>query len=256
MAQSPCLVSSFFSRAQESEVTRLQARISSLERAAKRHHHSLSLPALPPTRLSHSADLPPSAGSAPSSPKARLSTEPTGLPLLLSPTHPPAATSHPQPPHPTKQTCSWSLADSSLDLPESVKATLREALSKQPWESSSTSLCTSSSLEQNWQSFGALEASASSDLSFNPLTYMADGNTQSAEGVQEQASESRRESVSTLVGQEEVEDMSTLTGLLRFVNQTLAKQDDASLWSSTGLEESGDGRRLQVTTCSVGSYMS
>lgn len=206
-----------------------------------RHHHSLSLPGLPPARLSHSADLPPSADSTPSSLKDRLSTDPTGLPLLLSPTHPPAATSHLQPPHRPNQTRSWSLADSSLDLPDSVKATLREALSKQPWGSSSTSLCTSSSVEQSWQDFGAPEASAASDLSFNPLTY-------AAEGVQEQASESRRESVSTLVGQEEVEDMSTLTGLLRFVNQTLAKQDDPSLWSSTGLGESGDGRRLQVTT--------
>lgn len=227
-------------------MTRLQARISSLERAAERHHHLLSLPA----RLSHSADLPPSADSAPSSPKA-----PTGLPLLLSPTLPSAATSHLQPPHPPKQACGWSLADSSLDLPESVKATLREALSKQPWESSSASLCTSSSAERSWQGLGALEASDASDLSFNPLTYMPDGNPRAAEGVQEQGSESRRESVSTLVGQDEVEDMSTLTGLLRFVNQTLAKQDDPALWSSAGLEESGDGRRLQVTTCSVGSCM-
>lgn len=236
-------------------MTRLQARISSLERAAKHHHHLLSLPSLPPTQLSHSTDLPPSAGSAPASPKTRLSADPTGLPLLLSPTHSSADTSHLQPPQPPKQMCSWTLADSSLDLPESVKATLREALSKQPWESSSTSLCTSSSVEQSWQGLGASEASAASDLSFNPLTYMADGNLRAADGVQEQASESRRESVSTLVGQEEVEDMSTLTGLLKFVNQTLAKQDDPSLWSSTGLEESGDGRRLKVTSCSVGSYM-
>lgn len=226
-------------------MTRLQARISSLERAAERHHHSLSLPALPLARLSHSAGPPPLSGSAPSSPKDRLSTDPTGLPLLLGPpTHPPAATSHLQPPHRPKPTSSWSLADSSLDLPDSVKATLREALGKQSWESSSSS----SSVEQSWQGLGALEASAASDLSFNPLMY-------AAEGVQEKASESRRESVSTLVGQEEVEDMSTLTGLLRFVNQTLAKQDDPSRWSSTGLEESGDGRRLQVTTCSVRSYM-
>ncbi|XP_075877084.1 coiled-coil domain-containing protein 18 isoform X2 [Nelusetta ayraudi] len=238
----------------ESEVTRLQARISSLERAADRHHHTLSLPALLPPRLPHSPHLPPSARSTPSSPKGALSPDPIGPLLLLSPPHPPAATSHLQPPHPPNQTCSWSLADSSLDLPESVKATLREALSKQPWESSSTSLSASSSVEQSWQGLSALEASAASDLSFNPLTYMTDGKLRAKEGVLEQANESRRESVSTLVGQEEVEDMSTLTGMLRFVNQTLAKQEDPSLWSSTGLQESGHGRPLQVTTCSVLSY--
>lgn len=235
-------------------MTRLQARISSLERAADRHHHTLSLPAVLPPRLPHSPHLPPSARSTPSSPKDPLFPDPIGPPLLLLPPHPPAATSHLQPPHPSNQTCSWSLADSSLDLPESVKATLREALSKQPWESSSTSLSASSSVEQSWQGLSALEASAASDLSFNPLTYMMDGNLRAKEGVLEQASESRRESVSTLVGQEEVEDMSTLTGMLRFVNQTLAKQEDLSLWSSTGLQESGHGRPLQVTTCSVLSY--
>lgn len=235
-------------------MTRLQARISSLERAADRHHHTLSLPALLPPRLPHSPHLPPSARSTPSSPKDPLSPDPIGPPLLLSPPHPPAATSHLQPPHPPNQTCSWSLADSSLDLPESVKATLREALSKQPWDSSSTSLSASSSVEQSWQGLSALEASAASNLSFNPLTYMTDGNLRAKEGVLEQASESRRESVSTLVGQEEVEGMGTLTGMLRFVNQTLAKQEDPSLWSSTGLQESGHGRPLQVTTCSVLSY--
>lgn len=244
-------------------MTRLQARISSLERAAGRHHHMLSLPALPPPHLSPSLDPSPSARSAPASPTAPLQTAvlppgPPHLPLLLS--------SHPQPPHPPSQTCSWSLADSSLDLPESVKATLREALSKQPWESSSASATSSSSscsMEQSWQGLSALEASAASDLSFNPLTYMAGGHLGAESlstlgGVQEQASESRRESVSTLVapgeGEEEAEDMSTLTGMLRFVNQTLAKQEDPSLWSSTGLQESGHGLPLQVTTHSALSY--
>lgn len=227
-------------------MTRLQARISSLERAAGLRHHSLSLP----TKLSHSTDLHPTVGSAPPSPK--------GLPLLLPPTHPPTVSSHIQPPRSPKQVCSLSFADSSLDLPDSVKATLREALNKQPWESSSTSVCTSSSVEQSWQGLSALETSAASDLSFNPLTYMAEGNPGAGEEVQGQSSESRRDSESTLVGQEgveEVEDMSTLTGILRFVNQTLAKQDNPSVWSSNGLEESGDGHRLQVTTWTVGSYM-
>lgn len=97
-----------------------------------------------------------------------------------------------------------------------------------------------------------------SDLSFNPLTYMVDRRddvnlntdaTSVQERDDEQTSESRRESVCTLVGQEEEEeDMSSLTGMLRFVNQTLAMQEDPSLWSSTGLSQTGRMLTLQVTT--------
>lgn len=102
-----------------------------------------------------------------------------------------------------------------------------------------------------------MEATATSDLSFNPLTYMTDKHddrnlnmeaTSMQEGDDERASESRRESVCTLVGQEEEEDMSSLTGMLRFVNQTLAMQEDPSLWSSTGLSETGRSLTLQVIT--------
>lgn len=47
--------------------------------------------------------------------------------------------------------------------------------------------------------------------------------------------ESRTGSVATLVVEKEEEmDMSSLTGMLKFVNQTLAMQDDPSLWSSVG----------------------
>lgn len=99
-----------------------------------------------------------------------------------------------------------------------------------------------------------MEVTASSDLSFNPLTYMVDRQedrnlsrdaTLMQEGDDEQGSETRRDSVCTLVGQEEEEqvDMSSLTGMLRFVNQTLAMQDDLSLWSSTGLSQSGHSQR-------------
>lgn len=93
-----------------------------------------------------------------------------------------------------------------------------------------------------------------SDLSFNPLTYMVDKQedrnlsmeaTSMQEGDDEQASESRRESVCTLVGQEEEVDMSSLTGMLRFVNQTLAMQADPSLWSATGLSQTGRNLTLQ-----------
>lgn len=99
-----------------------------------------------------------------------------------------------------------------------------------------------------------MEVTASSDLSFNPLTYMVDRQedrnlsrdaTLMQEGDDEQGSETRGDSVCTLVGQEEEEqvDMSSLTGMLRFVNQTLAMQDDLSLWSSTGLSQSGHSQR-------------
>lgn len=102
-----------------------------------------------------------------------------------------------------------------------------------------------------------MEATATSDHSFNPLTYMVDEQddrnlnmeaTSTQEGADEQTCESRRESVCTLVGQEEEVDMSTLTGMLRFVNQTLAMQEDPSLWSSTGRSETGRSVPLQVTT--------
>lgn len=255
-------------------MTRLQARISSLERAADRQHHTLSLPAL--HRLTHSPERsssPRSAISSPDAPQTTLSpSNPSHLPLLLSPTRThtgtsPSAHTHLQPihsPHPPNQTCSWSFIDSSLELPSSVKATLREALNKQPWESSSPSISTS--VDQSWQGLSALEATAASDLSFNPLTYMVDERadrnlatevTSVPGGAHEQTSESRRESVCTLVGQTEEEEevnMSTLTGMLRFVNQTLAKQEDPSLWSSTGRQETGCSLPLQVITSCVVSH--
>ena len=101
-----------------------------------------------------------------------------------------------------------------------------------------------------------------SDHSFNPLTYMVDEDddknhktdtTSKPERASEQTSGSGRESVCTLVGGEEEEngeegDVSTLTGMLRFVNQTLAMQEDLSLWSSTGRSETGSSLPLQVTT--------
>ena len=71
------------------------------------------------------------------------------------------------------------------------------------------------------------------------------------DGEGEQESESRRESVSTLVGQEEEVDMNSLTGMLRFVNQTLAMQEDPSLWSSTGISETRRSTSLQVTATSL-----
>ncbi|KAM7379087.1 hypothetical protein PAMP_004661 [Pampus punctatissimus] len=253
----------------ESEVTRLQARISSLERAADRqiltlHDHTFSLPAL--RRFTCSPDRSSFAHSPPSSPK-RLQT------IVHSPSHahsaviqtcssPPAQTDLQLTSVPLsdqtegKQTLLQSSSiNSSLDLPLSLKATLREALSHQPWESSSPSISSfPDTADHSWQGLSATEVTATSDLSFNPLTYMADrqedrklnrDSTLMQEGDDERTSVSMRESVCTLVGQEEEVDMSSLTGMLRFVNQTLAMQEDLSLWSSTGLSQSGRNLALQ-----------
>lgn len=260
---------------QESEVTH--------RRAADHQHlynNMLSLPAL--RQFTHSPEH--SAHSPPSSPK-NPQTAPQTVPFSthvhstcrFSPTHtrscssPPAHT-HQQPtsaPHLSNQTEShrihdWlqsSSIDSSLDLPLSLKATLKEAMSKEPWESSSPSISLfPDTVDHSWQGLSAIDATAATDLSFNPLTYMVDKEegrnrntevTSMQEVDDEQASELRRESV----GQEEEEEkevnMSSLTGMLRFVNQTLAKQEDPSLWSSMGLSEAGHSLTLQVTTTAL-----
>lgn len=255
----------------ESEVTRLQAKISSLERAADRQNltlydHTLSLPALHKSTYSPDHSF---AHSPPSSPKMlqTIVHSPSHVHSTLTQTRssPPAHTD-PQltsVPHlsdqtESHQTCNWlqsSSIDSSLDLPLSLKATLREALRQQPWESSSPSVSSfPGTVDHSWQGLSGMEVTASSDLSFNPLTYMVDRQedrnlsrdaTLMQEGDDEQGSETRGDSVCTLVGQEEEEqvDMSSLTGMLRFVNQTLAMQDDLSLWSSTGLSQSGHSQR-------------
>lgn len=226
---------------QESEVTRLQARISSLERAADRQHHNLSLPTL----VTHSSQT--AADLGPTSPRNPLFVPTSNQPSCpVSPTFPfpPGRTDPPL----SNQTHAWSSIDSSLDLPPSLKATLREVFSKQAWESSSPS---SSSLQdaldqQGWQGLSAVDTTATSDGSFNPLTYKVDVDLE-ASPQPGGASELRRESSCTLVGEEEEElDMNSLTGMLRFVNQTLAMQEDPSLWSSSGQAETGHPLPLQV----------
>ncbi|XP_062284878.1 coiled-coil domain-containing protein 18 isoform X1 [Scomber scombrus] len=252
----------------ESEVTRLQARISSLERAADRqnltpHDHALSLPAL--NKLTHSPDHSCFVQSRPSLPK-RLQTIVHSPSLARSTfrqtcSSPPAHTDpHLSDQTESHQTCNWmqsSSIDSSLDLPLSLKATLREALHHQPWETSSPSLISSlpDTAGCSWQGLSSTDVTVTSDLSFNPLTYMVDRQedrnldrdaTLMQERDDEQMSESRRESVCILVGQEEEGmDMSSLTGMLRFVNQTLAMQEDLSSWSSAGLSQSGHRVSLQ-----------
>lgn len=227
---------------QESEKTRLQARISSLERAADRQNlplydHPPPLPALQkfPQSTDHcsSTHSPPaspkklptavrSAQTCPS-PKAHADLQPTSVSHLFGQTE-------------NHQSCDWlqsSSINSSLDLPQSLKDTLREALSQQPWESSDPD-----TVDRSWQGLSSTESTVSCDPSFDPLTYMVDTQedtkpnmdlTLMQEGGDEQTSEMRRESVCTLVDQEEEEeDMSSLTGMLRFVTQTLAKQEDLS----------------------------
>lgn len=244
-------------------MARLQARISSLGRAADRQHlynHSPSISSL--HKVTDSPQLCLSAPSPASSPK-KLQTTTSSPPHahsthLSSPTHAqtclsPSARSYLKPTSAlhlseSRQTCDWlqsSSIDSSLDLPESVKATLREALSKQPWESLSHSISSlPDTVDHSWQGLSASDATVISDNSFNPLTYMVDRESDRnphVEGIVMERDEgkllsnSRRESVSTLVGQEEQADMSSLTGMLKFVNQTLAMQEDPSLWRSINL---------------------
>ncbi|KAM6948763.1 LOW QUALITY PROTEIN: coiled-coil domain-containing protein 18 [Aplochiton taeniatus] len=226
----------------ESEVARLQARISSLERASDLHHSTLPTSPLPPHTHTHSAPLPPATQHA---------ANPLPLPDL----------------GPTQAPCGWlagmerqpeSSVESSLDLSGGLKATLRDALAQQqhlPWGSSPhhlpPGLHEEAGPDHSWQGLGLMESTVASDLSFNPLTYMVDkleeeeeeeGDPQ-REGSQDleegQERDPRREAILGHA-QDEGEvggDMSSLTGMLRFVNQTLAMQEDTTLWSSTALPE-------------------
>uniref|UniRef100_A0A3B1JAK3 Coiled-coil domain containing 18 n=1 Tax=Astyanax mexicanus TaxID=7994 RepID=A0A3B1JAK3_ASTMX len=159
----------------ESEITRLQAKISSLERAtdlhnATLHHESSSFPSI----SSSFKELQPYSTSHKHH-HDHLSSRSS----LCSST-------------------SWRNAssDSSLELSESVKAGVQAALR-----------CPSS-VAADWQGLSNPDLSATSDTTFNPLTYMLDG------------------------GEAEEPDMETLSGMLKFVNQTLALQEQHSLSSS------------------------
>ncbi|CAN9503205.1 unnamed protein product [Ophioblennius macclurei] len=176
-----------------------------------------SLPALnTPAELPAPASLTqfPTTGHSPSRSHPSIVRSPSHTRLSLPAHSNLPTTSGPQPPEGS--------ADSSLDLPLSLKAALREAQREAQWEESSSPY-------HSWQGFNATDATAASDLSFNPLTYRADGSL-SLEGEDQPVSESRRESTSTLVALEDEQDLSSLTGMLRFVNQTLAMQEDPSPW--------------------------
>ncbi|XP_061588611.1 coiled-coil domain-containing protein 18 isoform X2 [Cololabis saira] len=223
----------------ESETTRLQARISGLGRAADRqnlNNHTLP-PALPPASPKRLQTPLCTSSHAPSVP-AGLATQTQPRPLNPAP-------SAPSDPRPASELSDWQQMigiDSSLDLPPSLKATLREVFNKQPWDCSSSSVSSfPESVDRSWQGLGATDASVVSDVSFNPLTYVVDKQgdpdteaRSSLHGREEPHSESRRRaSTGTVGGQEDETDLSSLTEMLRFVNQTLARQEDPSVWTST-----------------------
>ncbi|XP_061150911.1 coiled-coil domain-containing protein 18 [Syngnathus typhle] len=216
---------------QECEVTRL---ISSLERATERHHPAAcdpngSLPSVHPQEDSSSSPCPPSSPT-------RYPTT-TISPSLAPRTSPPSATGTSPPSDAGLQMLLQSCSnDLSLELPPSLKATLREALSQQPWESSN-----SDSVDHSWQGLSSTEPPSSCELSFDPLTYVTGDTSSSSEPTITEEGDNERVGASS-----PNEHMNSLKGMLRFVNQTLANQDDPSLWSSEGSSQSGPD--LQMDT--------
>lgn len=86
-------------------------------------------------------------------------------------------------------------------------------------------------MDRSWQGLSASDSTAASDASFNPLTYMLDRGAGAEE--EEPRTHSRRESESSVEPPEE--DLSSLSGMLRFVTQTLARQDDPAASRSAEL---------------------
>lgn len=165
---------------QESEIARLQTKISSLERASELrsstlHHESSTLPPLSPPFK----DTLPSFAPSLNDPLARSS--------ISSASQKEAST------------------DVSLELSESLKASVKAAL-EQP-----------SSPRSGWQGLSHTELSSSSDMTFNPLTYMLDGE------------------------EPEEPDMDSLSGMLRFVNQTLALQEQHQASTRSTASQNSNG---------------
>ncbi|XP_061775837.1 coiled-coil domain-containing protein 18 isoform X2 [Nerophis ophidion] len=139
---------------------------------------------------------------------------PNPLPATVQP--PSHAHRAPLPPnaHSPQDDCFSS--DLSIDFPPSLKAAVKEARTQQAWESS----C-SDTIDPSLQSSGSTEPRSSSEVSFDPLTYNGDkisaNHTLEQEGNQDLTP---------------VDPQSSLTETMRFVQQTLAYQEDQSLWSS------------------------
>ncbi|XP_051989334.1 LOW QUALITY PROTEIN: coiled-coil domain-containing protein 18-like [Xyrauchen texanus] len=164
----------------ESEITRLLAKLSSFERATEIQNITLC----------HKPHTP-----AHRSPPLKDTILQSSLP----------------PSHKTSSACSslssWhnTFSDTSLELSDSLKASVQAALLPPP------------SPDQAWQGLTTSEVTSTTDMSFNPLTYMLD---------QEEPEES---------------DLDTLSGMLRFVNHTLALQEQQSFCNtSTQKQEMND----------------
>ena len=258
-------------------MTRLQARLSSLERSSDPR----SSPLAPYTPLPKPLPVPDAVAPAPPSPRTRSPRRrpapghapprepwPSALDPRSSP--PPAAvhTGAGPPPRPLaldrsslslppseRSTLAWlrsTSADSSLDLPPELRAALRDALSRRPRESSarhSTSPHPDPDphpVDQSWQGLSSLEPdttgttttpTSASDLSFNPLTYMLD--QAGGEDEEEEEEDGGRGGGAKPSGEWDEGPagrsggpLGSLSGMLRFVNQTLAMQEDTSLWDA------------------------
>lgn len=96
---------------------------------------------------------------------------------------------------------SWTEAssDTSLELSESLKASVRATLEPP------------SSPGSGWQGLSRPDESCTTDSTFNPLTYMLDGT------------------------EPEEPELDSLSGMLRFVNQTLALQESTGKWDRTSI---------------------
>ncbi|KAM9440276.1 coiled-coil domain-containing protein 18 isoform 1-T1 [Clarias gariepinus] len=163
----------------DSEIARLQAKISSLERASELrsstlHQESSAFPPLSPPLK----DTLPNYHLSLNDPLARSSIFSTF----------------------SREDSS----DASLELSESLKASVTAAL-KPPSSSCS-----------GWQGLNHGELSSSSDMTFNPLTYMLDAE------------------------EPEESEMDSLSGMLKFVNQTLALQEQHSRGQSQASTHSKD----------------
>ncbi|XP_061550593.1 coiled-coil domain-containing protein 18 isoform X1 [Phycodurus eques] len=222
----------------ESEVTRLQAKISRLERAAERQNPAV-YNTLSSLSSAHPLLHPQEDSSSPHCPSSSPKMRPANS---ISPPHTPW-TSLPcqtktSPPSDAGlqlllQSCS---NDLSLELPPSLKRTLREALSQQPWESS----C-SDTIDPSWQGLSSTEPSSSCEISFDPLTYMGGETISSTERTMMEEEDDERVGPDTPGNH-----TSSLAGMLRFVNQTLANQKDPSLWSSPGSSQSGHSLQMDA----------
>lgn len=89
-----------------------------------------------------------------------------------------------------------------------------EALNPQSFQSS---FVFSEAVDLSWQAPSPSDSTPPSESSFNPLTYMP---VRGGGGEDERLTASRGESESSM------EDLGSLSGMLRFVAQTLARQDD------------------------------